>query len=90
MLDRLGPDAPVTCDACDADAFAIAAAREETVTGHVHLDLRCGACGTWQTRSLSYREAARFQEHHEAARRQIARVLVAMLRADALGGAPGR
>lgn len=87
MLDRLPPAAPVTCDACDADAFAIAGTREETITGHVRFALRCGACGTWQDRSLSFREARLFREHHEATRRQIARVLVAMLRADALGRA---
>jgi hypothetical protein len=84
MSDRFAPDAPVICEACDADAFAIVATREETITGHVHLQLRCGACGRWQDHTLSFREAARFNEHHEAARRQIARLLVAMLRAEAL------
>ncbi len=86
MLDRFPPEAPVTCDACDADAFAIASTREETITGHVRFELRCGACGSWQHRSLSFREAARFRDHHAATRRQIARVLVAMLRAGALDG----
>jgi hypothetical protein len=84
MFDRFAPDAPVICEACDADAFAIVATREETITGHVHLQLRCGACGRWQDHALSFREAARFHEHHEATRRQIARLLVAMLRAEAL------
>jgi hypothetical protein len=86
MLDRLAPDAPVLCEACDADAFAIAATHEETITGHVHLELRCGACGRWQTHTLSFREATRFREHHDAGRRQITRVLVSMLRAESLGG----
>jgi hypothetical protein len=85
MHDRLEPDAPVTCLDCDADGFAIGATREETITGHVHVTLRCGACGLWQDRTLSFREAARFHEHHEATRRQITRLLVAYLRAEALG-----
>jgi hypothetical protein len=85
MLDRSVPDAPVICEGCDADAFAIAATREETITGHVHLELRCGACGRWQTHTLSFRDAARFHEHHDAARRQITRVLVSMMRAESLG-----
>jgi hypothetical protein len=84
MRDRFEPDAPVTCEACDADAFAIAGTREETITGHVHLELRCGACGHWQDRTLSFREASRFHEHHEATRRQITRLLVAYMRAEAL------
>lgn len=84
MHDRFEPDAPVTCDACDADAFAIGTALEETITGHVHLELRCGACGLWQDHTLSFRDAARFHEHHEATRRQITRLLVAYMRAEAV------
>jgi hypothetical protein len=86
MLDRFASDAPVLCEACDADAFAIAATREETITGHVHLELRCGACGRWQTHTLSFRAATRFREHHDETRRQITRVLVSMMRAESLGG----
>lgn len=85
MLDRFAPDdAPVLCEACDADAFAVVASDEETITGHVHLTLRCGACGRWQDRTLSFREVTRFREHHDATRRQITRVLVSMMRAESL------
>lgn len=86
MHDRFEPDAPVICEACDADAFAILSTDEETITGHVHFELRCGACGRWQSHTLSFREATRFDEHYERTRRQIARLLVSMLRAESLGG----
>ncbi len=72
------PAAPVTCTACHADAFAV------TWTGDRHVHLRCGACGLRQDRTLDARTATRFREHHDATRRQIARVLTAMLRAAAL------
>lgn len=88
MSGRFAPDddALVLCEACGADAFAIVDSREETVTGHVHLTLRCGNCGEWQDRTLGFREITRFREHHDATRRQITRVLVSMMRAESLGG----
>lgn len=84
MRDCVLPPAPVTCEACDADAFALASARENPSTGRIHITLRCGACGRWQHHSLTTSDAERFRAHQDATQRQIARVLAAMLRAAAV------
>lgn len=83
MRARFLPTAPVTCEACDADAFAILSIATEPSTGATHLRFRCGACGLWQARDLDPKTAARFREHLDATQRQIARVLASMLRAAA-------
>jgi hypothetical protein len=83
MRARFLPAAPVTCEACDADAFAILSTTTDPATGGVHVRLRCGACGLWQIRDLDAKTAARFREHLDVTQRQIARVLAAMLRAAA-------
>jgi hypothetical protein len=76
--------APVTCEACGADAFAIVSTHvDDPAPARTRVALRCGACGLWQDRTLDARTLTRFLEHHDATRRQIARLLVAMLRAAA-------
>jgi hypothetical protein len=81
MRGRFLPAAPVTCVACASDAFAVGETHEDALTTRVHLELRCGACGLWQQRSLDAATADRFLDHLAATQRQIARVLVTMLRA---------
>ena len=83
MRARFLPAAPVTCEACDADAFAILATATNPEAGTTHVRLRCGACGLRQVRDLDAKTAAGFREHLDATQRQIARVLAAMLRAAA-------
>lgn len=85
---RLSLAAPVTCEACGADAFAIASTHHDdpapAPAARTRVSLRCGACGLWQDRLLDARTLTRFLEHHDATRRQISRLLVAMLRAAAV------
>lgn len=86
MRARFLPAAPVTCEACDADAFAILSTATNPSTGGTHVRLRCGACGLWQARTLDAKTAERFRDHLDETQRQIARVLAAMLRAAANDG----
>jgi hypothetical protein len=74
---------PVTCTACGADAFAIGATGEDPVTLRLTLDLRCGACGLWQRRTLDATVADRFLDHLAATQQAIARELVALARGAA-------
>jgi hypothetical protein len=84
MRARLLPTAPVTCVACAADAFAVGEARQDPLTTQVHFELRCGACGLWQQRTLDAATADAFLDHRAATQRQIARVLVALMRAASI------
>ncbi|MCW2984530.1 MAG: hypothetical protein JWR63_2100 [Conexibacter sp.] len=72
---------PVTCTACGADAFAIGGSTEDDATLRLDLDLRCGACGLWQRRTLDAAVAERFLDHLAATQQAIARELVALARA---------
>ena len=84
MRGQLLPAAPVTCVVCASDGFAVGDTRQDALTTQVHFELRCGACGLWQQRTLDAATADRFLDHRAATQRQIARLLVTMLRAARL------
>ncbi len=69
---------------CAADAFAVGATQSDAHTARTHLELRCGACGLWQSWTVDAATANRFLDHHAATQRQIARLLVTLLRAPSL------
>jgi hypothetical protein len=80
MRRRFLPAAPVTCVMCGADAFAVGEATEDDLTARLHLDLRCGACGLWQQRTLDLPTADRFLDHYAEGQQDIARELVSRAR----------
>jgi hypothetical protein len=66
---------PVACVGCGSDAFALGVAVE--TVGGLDVELRCGACGTWQRRRLTLADADRFLDHMALTQAAIARALTA-------------
>jgi hypothetical protein len=71
------PAPPVACVGCGSDAFALGAAADVEPGGALDVELRCGACGTWQRRRLTLALADRFLDHMALTQAQIARSLAA-------------
>jgi hypothetical protein len=66
---------PVACVGCGSDAFALGDAVDAGEA--LHVELRCGACGTWQRHRLTLAVADRFLDHMALTQAAIARALSA-------------
>jgi hypothetical protein len=66
---------PVVCVGCGSDAFALGSAIERDAL--LDVQLRCGACGTWQHHRMTLAAADRFLDHMALTQAAIARALAA-------------